>query len=167
MTKEKFEKIYEQYQPLLFQFLLKKTGSHYFTKEVVQLTFIKLWQQNMDTTIDVDPQIQVFQIAKTTLVDVWRKEHREHCKRTGYVQNHDANSQELEQNGHIKDVERLMQWIENSMPPMRKLVFSLRIRQELTYKEIAKMLDISVKTVARHIDTAMHQVRPLLNRGKN
>ena len=57
------------------------------------------------------------------------------------------------------DAQKILQAITDQMPPMRKKVFSLRIQQQLTYKEISSTLSISLKTVNKHMELALPQAR--------
>lgn len=46
-----------------------------------------------------------------------------------------------------------------SLPPKTKLVFSMSRFEELSYKEIAERLDISVKSVEKHMGIALQRLR--------
>ena len=48
------------------------------------------------------------------------------------------------------------------MPEQRRRVFSLSRYEELSNKEIAERLNLSVKTVERHMTAALSQLRRLL-----
>jgi RNA polymerase sigma-70 factor (ECF subfamily) len=49
--------------------------------------------------------------------------------------------------------------IVENMPERRRMVFELNRRQGLSYKEIAKVLDITRKTVENHIANALQDIR--------
>lgn len=110
--------------------------------------------------MDIPISSQIFQIAKTTMIDVLRKMERERLK-TDHIY---TNTKRIQESGYEwiegKDAESTLQRAMDVMPPMRKKVFSLRVENQYSYKEIAIALSISIKTVNKHLELAMQQVRP-------
>jgi RNA polymerase sigma-70 factor (ECF subfamily) len=62
----------------------------------------------------------------------------------------------------MHDVNIILQIITEKMPPMRKKIFSLRVEQRLSYKEISSLLSISIKTVNKHMELALPKARARL-----
>jgi DNA-directed RNA polymerase specialized sigma24 family protein len=69
-----FGEIFNEFHQKVYFYILGKTKSAYLAEEVTQLTFIKLW--NNSFKLDESPPLssQVFRIAKTTCIDLLRKE---------------------------------------------------------------------------------------------
>ncbi len=59
------------------------------------------------------------------------------------------------------DAKRVMQiWVlVDQMPDRRRLVFELHRKDGLSYKEISKILDVSLKTVENHMGQAIKYLR--------
>lgn len=155
-----FKVIYSIYQPKLHNFIYVKTGSAFCAEEVTQITFMKLWESRKLLKDDILLSTQIFQISKTTLIDALRKTNRERLKlkrlfQEGVQQYCDYHSIEN------YDSRKILQTITAQMPPMRKKVFNLRIKHQLSYKEISAMLSISLKTVNKHMELALPQARSL------
>ena len=55
-------------------------------------------------------------------------------------------------------------WVINQFPPRCRQVFVLAKIEKLPYKEIARMLGISVKTIDNHIASALRQIRAVLEK---
>ncbi|ANI89900.1 hypothetical protein A9P82_11755 [Arachidicoccus ginsenosidimutans] len=157
-----FNQMYNDYSAKLYDFIYMKTNSEFYANEVVQMTFIKLWKSREELKNDVPMGAQIFQMAKSTLIDVLRKTEKERIKINSF-----AESREMEKtsgneliNGY--NAKRILEDILKQMPPMRQKVFNLRI-QHFSYKEIACTLSISVKTVNKHLELARKQLEPYLN----
>ncbi|MEQ1552774.1 MAG: sigma factor [Ferruginibacter sp.] len=68
-----FEKLYAQQHEKLYFYILNKTNSKYIAEEVVQLSFIKLWNYRKSLNPEIAIEAQLFRIAKTVLIDLLRK----------------------------------------------------------------------------------------------
>jgi len=156
-SRETFNTVYAQYHAKIYQYVYNRTQSPYLAQEVVQLTFIKLWENRSKLSEEFTLDIQLFRIAKTILIDQLRKEkvklkYSESVLNTaeqGYEDNQVADRDTLK---HIYD--RL-----ETLPTMRKKVFKLSRMQGFSYKQIAEQLLISPKTVENHISKAIKQIR--------
>ena len=71
-----FEEIYAAYHHRVYNYILFKTQSDYLSEEVVQISFIKLWNHRSKLSEDVTLPAQIFRIANTTLIDYLRSAHQ-------------------------------------------------------------------------------------------
>lgn len=157
---EVFGEIFQEFNGKLEQFIFNKTRSQYYAHEVTQLTFIKLWERRMSLNAEIPISSQIFQIAKSTMIDVLRKMERERLK----IAHINAQRKMIPPSGYesieLKDAQTVLHRALNEMPPMRKKVCRLRIEDQFSYKEISETLCISIKTVNKHLELAMRQLRP-------
>ncbi|HEY8930603.1 MAG TPA: sigma-70 family RNA polymerase sigma factor [Mucilaginibacter sp.] len=152
-----FRVIYQQYHAKLFHYIHSRTQSEYLAQEVVQITFIRLWEKRNSLSDDFAVDIQLFRIAKTVMIDELRKEqvrtkHNELSNR--YV----GDSYDDFQIENKDDLKRVFAEMEN-LPLTRKKAFKLSREQGLSYKQIAEIMSISPKTVENHISRAIKQLR--------
>jgi RNA polymerase sigma-70 factor (ECF subfamily) len=147
-----FQSVYRLYNQKLYAYILKKTNSEYMAEEVVQLTFIRLWEKRKNLSAEYSISAQIFKMAGTILIDQLRKEAISQ-KHLSIVETESAQpgAQDL-------DLEILEQAIEQ-MAPVRKKVFKLSKLDGYSYKEIAELLSISPKTVENHMSKALKQLR--------
>ena len=68
-----FKQVFHEYHGKLYAYILKKTQSDYLAEEVVQLTFIKLWNFRSNLNEEYSISTQLYRIATTTLIDLIRK----------------------------------------------------------------------------------------------
>jgi RNA polymerase sigma-70 factor (family 1) len=153
-----FKMIYNTYHVKVYAFLLHKTGSTYIAEEVTQLTFIKFWEKRHLLSDEYAIDIQLFRIARTTMIDELRRDavrnnHINELERT--VSTAAVNADRIEEKDTLKHVNEAIELL----PPMRKMVFKLSRINHLTNAEIAEMLALSQKTVENHISLAIKQLR--------
>lgn len=152
-----FNAIYAEYHHRLYFFIKKKTQSTFLAEEVVQLTFIKLWNYKHTLKSNIDISIQLFHMVKQVMIDELRKEAtRNRCEgesaQTPFTDN-------LVQSIEAKDLKRILEEELSDMPATRKLVFSLSRERGLSHKEISEMMGISTKTVEAHITKTLSQLK--------
>lgn len=152
-----FRMIYTQYHSKLYHYIYNRTQSAYLSQEVVQLTFIKLWEKRKNLSDDYPLNIQLFRIAKTILIDELRKETVKQ-KYSDWAVINITEPYEDNQLANKEDLKMVFAEMEN-LPPVRKKVFKLSRIQGLSYKQIADVMSISPKTVENHISRAIKQLR--------
>src|SRR5215467_2678208 len=69
-----YSKVFEEYHLKLYQYIYRYTQSAWYAEETVQLTFVKLWEKRENLSEEHDISTQLFRIAKSTLIDLLRKE---------------------------------------------------------------------------------------------
>jgi len=156
-----FSEIFNEFHHKVYCYILAKTKSPYLAEEVTQLTFIKLWnnRSNLDETLPFSAQL--FQIAKTTCIDLLRKEGTRTKLMIAKKQEQRPVTHATETLDNRELQAKLNQEVQK-MPPVRKKVFELSRYEAKTYKEIAQLLSLSEKTVENHISLALKQLRRVL-----
>lgn len=152
-----FEDIYHRYHQQIYSFILYRTKSEYIAQEVTQITFIKVWEQRTSLKEDVDIQLQLFGMARQTMIDQLRKEATRFKYEGQYAETPFTDS--LIDAIESKELLQIMEKDIEEMPPMRRLIFELSRKQGLSHKEIAHMFSISPKTVEQHISKALAQLK--------
>lgn len=152
-----FDTAYKKYHAQLYSFINYKTQSSFIAEEVVQLTFIRLWQQRekLDEKLGLD--VQLFGMARQVMIDELRKEATRFKYNERYEQSPFTDNliRMIESNDLLKHFDRELQ----ELPPVRKMVFDMSRKQGLSHKEIAELLSISPKTVENHIGKVLSRLR--------
>lgn len=154
-----FGEVCKEFHQKIYYYVLSKTKSTYLAEEVTQLTLIKLWKNRTRLQENVSLPSQVIQIAKTTCIDLLRKEGNR--ARLLVMKGGVEPSTSIETlNG--RELQSVLKQEVQKMPPIRKMVFELSRYEEKSNKEIADLLSVSTKTVENHITLALKQLRRVL-----
>ena len=73
---ESFKIAYDTFHKKLYFFILKYCGSSFLAEEVVQLTFIKLWENRSRLSSQHSLSSQIFRTGKSIFIDLLRKEDK-------------------------------------------------------------------------------------------
>ena len=126
-----FELVFRKWHEKVFAYHLAKTKDASFAEECTQLTFIKLWDSTHLLNTDLSLEVQLYRIAKTTLIDQLRVRLRD-VKRLQVIR--DQSRQTQEQPQYEPDCPARIAFALDSLPPTRKKVFMLNRVQGLSYK---------------------------------
>lgn len=131
-------------------------GDSYWAEEIVQRTFVRLWEIHDQ----VDPGKSLISylctIAKNLLMNIYQRQTVEYIY-AEYV----LESAEEYSDSNIdavldgKLLEEYIDRLAEELPPSRKKIFILSKRKHLTNKEIAVELNISESTVATQLSLAL------------
>ncbi|MBE9600794.1 RNA polymerase sigma factor [Pedobacter sp. MC2016-24] len=150
-----FEMVFKLFHKKLYAYFLKKTASEDMAQELTQLAFIKLWgfKHTLSETIELDHQL--FRIAKTTLLDYFKKQANDERNLKLYYNRLSEDAADQNQNF---ETNQQLEVALSLLPPTRKKVFILNRLQGYSYKEISEQLSISPRTVEKHISLALKQL---------
>ena len=162
-----FRSLYGLYFNKVANYAFKLLHSEEDAREVAQDVFIKLW--NMREQLEPNKSISalMFKITKFTSIDLIRKQQS--TVRTVHIGNaplfgnattidNDLNGQELYAE-YLRILDRL--------PEKRRQIFQMSRDENLSHKDIAAKLQISVKTVEAQIRLALQQIRKYLKNYSN
>jgi len=163
-TKEEvdaFKVIFDKYYESIRNFAYFKTGSIDIAEDIVQETFLKLWEIR-STIIQNTVKSLLYTIAANYI-----KNHYRHRK----VVLHFVSSQKPEtsiQNTtdsefQQKELQEKLQRVLNEMPEKCREVFLLNRIEKFTYQEIAERLGLSVKAIEKRMHEALLFLRKHLN----
>lgn len=132
------------------------------SRELVQLTFIKLWQFKHTLSTGHPFELQLFNIANSTFIDFIRRQqsHRAKIVEMPVDAEESLYAESPETADNFEHADHLQSLI-RSLSPVRKKIFILSRIHGHSYKEIAQQLSISVKTVEDHIGKALKHIRAL------
>jgi RNA polymerase sigma-70 factor (ECF subfamily) len=158
MDQQNFEKIFKAYFPALMAFSRKVLGEEDAAREVVQQVFINLWDRRNEIDLSTSLKSYLFTSVHNRSLNVIRDRKKfsseELPEQAGeWDVNAELESMELE--------ERIRGAI-NTLPERCRVIFELNRFDGLSYGEIAKQLDISVKTVENQIMKALRILREQL-----
>ena len=153
-----YEQAYISCRDKVFYYFLKKTRSEEDARDLLQTTFLRLWQYRSSLNEDYSLDQHLFNIAYTVYVDALRRQQK--VMRIDHALSNEAPSaaeaiDPIEQ----KEMDHRLQALLEQLPAERKKVFILHRLEGYSYKEIAAELSISVKTVDNHVARAVKYLK--------
>ncbi len=150
-----FKQLYDRHWKRLYVFSFKFLKNESEAKDVVQEVFCMLWSKRRDLEIrEVKPYL--FASTKFKCLEYLKKE-----RLTVFLNHVNLFIQDdsLEKEMSFKDTQVKLQRGIDSLPEKSKRIFKMSRYQELSNKEIAHELDISIKTVEYHITQCIKRLR--------
>ncbi|WP_162304516.1 RNA polymerase sigma factor [Maribellus luteus] len=149
-----FEKLFYTYHEKLYAFLFHLFRSKEDAEEIVQETFIKIWEKREDIIEGLSFESFLFTVAKNAFLNLNRKKvnHRvleDHLDLLGRI-----SSGKADDNIIYQETRNIINSIIQELPPKRKEIFILRRVDGLTRNEIADKLGLSVPTVDNQLTKA-------------
>lgn len=154
-----FQKLFNLHYAKLTSYVNTYTKDADKTKDIVQETFVKLW--NNRENIDEKSSILAYlhKIAYNIFIDTYRKGKRQQTLLDSLAYEAVNNSIAEDDNDiTTKKIELIKQGI-SELPPRCQEVFKLSKYEGLKYAEIAETLNISIKTVEAQMGKAFFYIR--------
>lgn len=141
----------------LCNFAYRFTRSRDAAEDVVQEVFTRLWQQREQFDVR-DPLPYLYQAVRNRLVTSRRHELvRERWQAGADHIGRDAD--DAASQVELADLHRAVARAVETLPERCRLIFTMSREQDLSYAEIARALDISVKTVETQMGRALKALR--------
>lgn len=158
LTKEQFEKLFRELYPDLLRYAFALTGDIYSAEEIVQEVFIALWNAEEKNTSIISYDKYLYTAVKYRSVNFIKRQLPKIRRQTDL----DLNLTTHEVTSDSKDMHNLIRMAINSLPDQCKRIFLLSRFTNLTYKEIAAHLDVSIKTVESQMNISLKKIRQFL-----
>jgi RNA polymerase sigma-70 factor (family 1) len=155
-----FASLFRKWAAALRNFLYYRCGSLDLAEDMMQDAFVKLWQECAKVSPE-KARAFLYTVARNRSLDQIR--HDKVALR--FQQNQQINEITNENPGKTLESSELKFRLENaiaSLPEGQRIVFLLNRMDELTYVEIADLLDLSVKAVEKRMHGALVKLREIL-----
>ncbi len=159
--------LFERYQPLLFRLILAQLHDSDHAHDVVQETFIRIWDHR--ASLDPDRPILAYalRITDNLIRDAARRRSVRERHQSDVPQPNRSEGDDPEQALEVLMLqEQIGSIISEDLPERCRSVFILSRFEGKSAGEIAALLGLSVKTVENQIGHALKVLRKRLGRGK-
>ncbi len=165
-----FENLYSKYYTTSCLYITKHIKNSIVAEDIVQDVFVELWDKRELLNRNESIKLYLYRSVQNKLIDYIRHSRiREELLDTGpgsfldnYVINMIANN--IEDDIHLREVSSKIETCIKNLPEQCKKVFVLSRYDNLKNKEIAEQLNISIKTVEKHITKALAEIRKQLTK---
>lgn len=161
--KKAFEALFFEYHEQLSRFANSITKSREFARDAVQDVFLKIWRNRKELDIEVSVKVYLYQAVRNQSLNLLSKQKNQQRLRENFLSEvKSIRNQEFEEtstnNEHLELIKRVWEVV-SQMPERRRLVFELHRKHGFSYKEIARILEITRKTVENHMSQALQYLR--------
>ncbi len=154
-----FGKIYEVFAPTLYQRLLRLLKDTDTVEEILQDTFLKLWEKRTQ----IDPKqgftTYLYRIADHLAIDVFRRISRDKALQQELWASTVSFYLHTEETFLAKEQQQLISMAIEQLPPKRKQILILCKLEDKSYQEVAELLGISVSTVSNQLVKAIKEIK--------
>ena len=158
--KNAFKQLFEHYYPLFLAFARKMLKQDNVAEDIIQNVFMRTWvlrerldeKRSLKNYLLVAVRNEIYYHLRGEL-----KKRHEKLQEEAAICPFDINSAIS-----AKDLEKDLERIVASLPDRRREIFEMSRNQKMSNSEIAERLGISVRTVEKHIENALSDIRQKL-----
>jgi RNA polymerase sigma-70 factor (family 1) len=148
---EAFEQLFKKYNQKLFNFCYRMLRSKQEAEEVVQNTFLKIWENRNSLDESYSFSSFLFKITQNKVFNEFRSKLNQRYYREYIAEYAEILENDTEKSINFAELEKTIKNLLEMVPERRRQIFLLSREDGLTYKEIARKLDISENTVDTQI----------------
>ena len=156
--RQTFEEIVQRFEIPLLQYARRITGDREQARDVVQETFVK-FQRNGALRREEEPATWLFTVCRNAALNVCRKE-----RRMVYLDEEVIDSRESEQTMPFDKLEQkeatgFLLRIVATLPARQQEVIQLKFQNDLSYQQIAEVMETTANNVGVLLHTALKTLR--------
>lgn len=163
---EAFDSLYNMYADSLYGFALLHTKSKTQAEDIVQETFLKLWNMRASLSVEGSFKSLLFTIAKNHVIDVFRQQinrpdfedYIRFCEDENLLDNTAV------EKIYYDDFLEKLAIAKQKLTPSQRSIFELSREEGLSNAEIAKISNLSEQTVKNHLSAALKTLRTELQK---
>lgn len=161
-----FKIVFEELYPSVVAYVLTLTGDEAKAKDIAQNSFIALWEKRKKLREKSSLRPYLFKVAYNLYINQYHKEkfRKKVLEEFKYDALQKIISKEEDQDD---DRQKRLQEIIDALPVKCRKILLLNKKDGKKYKDIAVLLNISVKTVESQMRIAYIKIREGFERGKN
>ena len=156
-----FNAIFLRWYPQVANFLTSMVKDRALAEDLAQGVFMKVWiyRENLNPSKSLKNWLLV--LARNAALDIFKSKHHLLSSEMHEYANFRA-SDRTEFRAEYEDTNHRIDLLVEQMPSQRRHVFRMSRYEQLSHQEIALRLGLSVRTVEKHIQLALQDIRKYL-----
>lgn len=152
-----YEELFRRKYDYFLRFAQRILKDLYVAEDILQNVFMKVWdnRQNLDETMSLHNYL--FVLTKNQIYSYLRSK-KNYLDIEG-DESFDLHVSMVEEVLEAKEMGLILNDIIEAMPPQRKTIFKMSRYEQMPDKAIAEKLDLSPRTVEKHIQLALKDIR--------
>lgn len=155
--KNAFKSLFERYYPLFISFSRKLLKDEATAEDLIQNVFMKIWVGRAGLNEDKNFKNYLLVSVRNEIYQYFR--HAFKIEDTGRCPEVIDGSMNIETEMSAKELQKNIAGVISNMPQRRREIFNMSRHEKLSNKEIAQRLGLSVRTVEKHIENALADIR--------
>ncbi len=158
-----FSLLVEQYQQQLYWAIRKMVLSHEDTNDVLQNTFVKVWNSISKFRGDAKLFTWMYRIAVNETYTFLKKQRNDHHLSVDDEESHLAHKLEADDYLDGDELQLKLQKAVLKLPEKQRMVFNLKYFDEMKYEQMSEILDTSVGALKASYHHAVKKIEEALN----
>ncbi len=154
-----FGQVYELYKEKLYGFSMKMLASEDLSKDIVQETFIKLWENRHKIDEDKSLNAYLYTISKNLIIEQQRNYSKSYEMSSKILEDKQSSSLDVFDHFNYLEIKKVENKVVNELTPQQKEVYMLSRYNHLSNQEIANNLGISINSVKTHLRLALKTLK--------
>jgi len=143
MDSVEYNKCVNNYADSVYRFILKNIGDREKARDIVQDSFMRMWERSADITSD-KAKSYLFTTAYHTMIDMIRKDKR-------ITAADDTHMNNLVTFNSYNDLQEVLNRALDTLPEIQKVVITLRDYEGYSYEEIGNITNLTESQVKVYI----------------
>jgi RNA polymerase sigma-70 factor (ECF subfamily) len=156
------EVIFNSYYSKLCLYLQLLFKNELIVEHIAQDIFIYLWEKRETLEIKTSLESYLYTAGRYKALNQIRNAKRQEIIRKNMIVPEAEYINSLDSRLEISELEKIIEEAVNTLPPRCQRIFRLSRQEEMSYKEIAECLDVSVNTVEGQMAIALKKLRIIL-----
>jgi len=157
-----YENIFRQYYEALIRYAFRFVNDAMVAENIIHDVFLYLWNERKRINFTINIKTYLYNAVKNRCLNYLKRQKLENDYRVldFKIEN---NSQTPESILINKELNKVIKSVLNKMPPRQREIYIMSRFDQLTYTEIASILNISVKTVETQMSRSLKYLKKKLS----
>ena len=154
-----FTEAYNKYPRLLYSVSYRYLMDREKAEEAVQYVFVRLWEYRSDLNIGISLKNYLFTMTKNYVLNIIRNENSMTEKQYELAQRASEFADDFVEKFENRERMDIFYKALDKLPEQKREICLLKVREELSNKEIAERMNLSVNTIKTHYSEALKLLR--------
>ncbi|WP_242385624.1 RNA polymerase sigma-70 factor [Phocaeicola sartorii] len=159
-----FCELYAAYKNRLLYFAMKFVKSRDFAEDIFQDAFTIIWQSRRFINPDASFSSYLYTIVRNRILNQIRDADKENTLKERILSQAIDYTDDTKENILANDLREIINKAIEKLTPRQREIFEMSREAQMSHKEIADALDISVHTVQEHISVSLRTIRTFLSK---
>lgn len=157
-----FCELYATYKNRLIYFAMRFLKSREYAEDVFQDAFTVVWQSRRFINPDASFSSYLYTIMRNRILNQLRNAANEEKLKESILSQALDYTEDTKREVMLNDLKSLISHALQQLTPRQREIFEMSCEAQLSHKEIADKLGISINTVQEHISTSLKLIRTYL-----